>query len=485
MVRRKQLLTQIIFIGIGNLTYMFRFIRTKFGLLITVSIAIMALIGYHYGYLFPQAEEAIVSLRQRELKAEVVVVGLSFPTTMAFLGPDDILVLEKNNGTVQRILNGITLADPVLDVNVANKYERGMLGIAVLSSDAQQQRNERGLDTTNATTPDATRVFLYFTEIEKEGSDICARPNYCVSEQEPFGNRIYSYEWDNSTGKLVNPLLILDLPAGPVPIHNGGKLIIGPDSNIYFTIGDQNHRSATQNFPKRTAFNETSGIYRITQDGRAVQPILGDEHPLDKYYAYGIRNSYGIDFDPVTSNLWDTENGPTFGDEINLVEPGFNSGWRKVQGIWNVTEIIGPGGRTNLTDLDNKAVGLDPKDLETFGGRGSYSSPEFIWFNSTAPTAIVFLNSEKLGKQYYNDMFVADYEQGYIYHFELNQNRTALMLGGSLHDKISNSPEELENVIFGEGFGAITDIQVGPYDGYLYVVSSGAKGKIYRIVTTD
>jgi aldose sugar dehydrogenase len=69
------------------------------------------------------------------------------------------------------------------------------------------------------------------------------------------------------------------------------------------------------------------GILRVTQDGEIVQPsILGDEHPLDMYYAYGIRNSFGIDFDPETGNLWDTENDPSFGDEINLVEPGFNSG---------------------------------------------------------------------------------------------------------------------------------------------------------------
>ena len=459
------------------------FIRAKSGLLITVSITILALIGYYYGYLFPRpGVEAIESIRPPELEIEVVAEGLEFPTTMDFLGPDDILVLEKNNGTVQRILNGTMLADPVLDVNVANKYERGMLGIAVLSNDDRQRQQESGLanvNNTNAT--NATYVFLYFTETDVEGSDVCPKPNYCVSEQKPFGNRIYRYEWNNSTGKLVNPVLTLDLPAGQAPIHNGGKVMIGPDSNIYFTIGDLNHRSATQNFPNRTAFNETSGIYRITPDGRAVEPIIGNEHPLDKYYAYGMRNSYGIDFDPVTGKLWDTENGPAFGDEINLVEPGFNSGWRKVQGIWNVTEITAPGGKINLTALDNKAVGLDPKGLENFGRRGSYSSPEFTWFNSTAPTAIVFLNSEKLGKQYQNDMFVADYKRGYIYHFELNQNRTALLLEGPLNDNIADSPEELDNIIFGEGFRAITDIQVGPYDGYLYVVSSGAKGTINRI----
>ena len=78
-----------------------------------------------------------------------------------------------------------------------------------------------------------------------------------------------------------------------------------------------------------------SGILRITQDGKAVgDGILGLIDPLNIYYAYGIRNSFGIDFDPVTGNLWDTENGPEYGDEINLVKPGFNSGWMVVQGIW-------------------------------------------------------------------------------------------------------------------------------------------------------
>ena len=54
---------------------------------------------------------------------------------------------------------------------------------------------------------------------------------------------------------------------------------------------------------------------------------------MARYYAYGMRNSFGMDFDPVTGKLWDTENGPWWADEINIVEPGFNSGWKKVQGL--------------------------------------------------------------------------------------------------------------------------------------------------------
>ncbi len=77
----------------------------------------------------------------------------------------------------------------------------------------------------------------------------------------------------------------------------------------------------------------------MTQDGEIVncKGILGNEYPFDLDCAYGIRNGFGMDLDPETGYLWDTENGPGFGDEINLVEPGFNSGWAKIQGIWPIT----------------------------------------------------------------------------------------------------------------------------------------------------
>ena len=78
------------------------------------------------------------------------------------------------------------------------------------------------------------------------------------------------------------------------------------------------------------------GFYSLKRTETSISNTgpLGKGSPLNKYYAYGIRNSFGLDFDPITGKLWDTENGPGFGDEINLVEPGFNSGWAKISGIW-------------------------------------------------------------------------------------------------------------------------------------------------------
>jgi glucose/arabinose dehydrogenase len=390
------------------------------------------------------------------LKVEEVVRGLDLPTTMAFLGPNDILVLEKDKGTVQRIVNGKILPEPLLDVNVATSVERCMCGIAVSQSDT-------GI----------TYVFLYFTEAELADSEDLSE------KKDPLGNRLYRYELVNN--KLINPVLLLDLPAIPGPRHNGGAIMIGPDNNLYVPIGDvdgtgmgETFETKAQNYVDGVEPDGRSGILRITQDGSPVgggvgsssNSILGNTHPLNLYYAYGIRNSFGFDFDPITGSIWDTENGPGNSDEINLVEPGFNSGWQEIQGMASNTD-------------DDDGFDLE-EDIVDFEGKGKYSDPELVWMDTEGPTAAKFLNSDKLGIQYVNDMFVGDVHNGWIYHFDLNEYRTDLILEGPLADKIANTPEEMQETIFGEGFGGITDLEVGP-DGYLYVVSIG-QGAIYRIV---
>jgi glucose/arabinose dehydrogenase len=96
----------------------------------------------------------------------------------------------------------------------------------------------------------------------------------------------------------------------------------------------------------------------------------------------------------------DTENAPTFGDEINLVNSGFNSGWSRVNGIWETT---------SNPDLVGNIAPSQPDGLVDFGGKGKYSPPEFTWYYPVGPTALKFLNSDKFGKQYENDMFVGDF----------------------------------------------------------------------------
>ena len=196
-------------------------------------------------------EEELPSIKDPNLGVQLVSKGLEFPTSMAFLGPDDILVLEKEKGTVQRIVNGNMLPTPVLTVNVATEVERCMCGIAV-------SKNDSGGN---------VYVFLYFTEAggSADGTD---------GSSEPVGNRLYRYQWIND--QLVNPKLLLDLPAIPGPRHNGGVVTIGPDNNVYVIIGDvDGHLTQAQNQEFGEEPDGTSGILRITQDGKPVISSAG------------------------------------------------------------------------------------------------------------------------------------------------------------------------------------------------------------------
>ena len=388
-------------------------------------------------------EEGKPKLFDSHLKITTVAEGLSTPTTMAFVGPNDILVLEKDTGMVKRIVDGKVLPIPVLDVNVANSVERCLCGIAVAKNGS------------------TTHVFLYYTEIDgKDGEDKAGK--------QPIGNRVYRY--DLSGDALINPLLLMDLPANPGPRHNSGNIMIGPDKNLYVEIGDvdgsfktSETETKTQNYKNGVDPDGRGGILRITQDGQPTDGILGDTIPLRLYYAYGIRNSFGMDFDPVTGNLWDSENGPGNGDEINLVLPGFNSGWQQVQG------------------LASQETSFSESDLEDFNGKGHYADPKLVWVNTAGPTAVKFLNSAQLGTTYENDMFVGDVHNGRIYHFDLTADRKDLVLPQELSSRVIEKPSSpgVSNIVFGDGFGGVTDLEVGP-DGNLYVVSIGL-GSIFQI----
>lgn len=395
------------------------------------------------------------TINDDSLTVEKVTSGLKFPTSMTFVGNNDMLVTEKNTGRVIRVLDGQVQDNPLVDLPVATKIERGLLGIVA----------SKHLD-------GKTFVFLSYTESgnNEDGSDVS-------NNIEPLGNRLYRYQYVD--GQLIDPVLLLDLTAIPNNVnrtdHNGGKVTIGPDNNVYMIIGEVGgHRTQAQNIENGPAPNGLGGVLRITQDGGLVddEPIFGTDLPLGVYYAMGIRNSFGIDFDPLTGNLWDTENGPTAGDEINLVFPGFNSGWSLIQGF-SGDDLLG-----------NEAT---PSDLVIFGN-GKYAEPKFTWHIPIGPTALKFLNSDKLGKEYENNMFVGDINNGNLYRFTLNEarndidiNNTYVGHASALVDKKVDNTVESIPITFGQGFGGITDIQVGP-DGYLYVLSF--TGDLYKILPT-
>jgi aldose sugar dehydrogenase len=385
-----------------------------------------------------------LNLTEPNLRAELVAKGLKFPTGMAFLGQNDIMVLEKENGTVRRVVDGLILEEPLIDVNVFGLGENGLVGVATAKN-------------SDATYNNTTNIYLFFSESQDRDTTVMH------GDEEPLGNRLYRYELANNS--LTNPQLLLDLPYSKIdePMHNGGKIVIGPDNNIYLVTGDLGDRyTEAQNIKGVDPVDGSSGVLVVQQNGKPGLEsgeenedggrnlgVLGDENPLNLYYAYGIRNSFGMDFDPLTGNLWITENGPDRADEINLVKAGFNGGYDKIMG---------------MADAENV------NDLVDFDGKGKYSDPKFVWEQPTGVTAIKFVNSTKYPEEYRNDVLVGDFNYGNIYHFKLEEDRENLALGGNLSDSIADHPDEMKETIFAQGPGGIVDIQIGP-DGYIYVLS--------------
>ena len=135
--------------------------------------------------------------------------------------------------------------------------------------------------------------------------------------------------------------------------------------------------------------------------------------------------------------------------------PGFNLGFDKIMGF----------------ESSNIAMG-SLKDLVTFGGKGKYSDPELVWNKTVAPTALAFYNSDKIGEEYENDMFVGSVSQNNtLFRFDLTEDREKISLPGRGPSENSvEDPKDIEENIFGKYFGVVTDIEVGP-DGYIHVLS--------------
>jgi len=369
------------------------------------------------------------TLKNEDFKIQLVQAGLNFPTKMTFVDEETILVAQKADGKVMVIKNWELQTEPALDLNVESGWERGFSGLASIKSQNQ------------------TFVFAYFTESVTDGDTF--NPGTKLQGNENNGNKLVRYEWDGKS--LINPSLILH----PIPytnqFHHGGVMTNVGDE-LFLIVGDNNEKINFLTNGPEEKFYDRGVLFRINLDGESISSNPFADEKLSKYYSYGIRNGYGLAVDPITNQVWDTENGPELFDEVNLIYGGFNSGWKK---------IMGPNGMGKYSS--------ELSSLTSIKG-SSYSDPEFSWEYSIGVTGMDFLKSQIYGIDYQNDLFIGDVF-GRLYHFELNENRDGFVFSDpALSDLVSNVPVEAESIIFGENLGIITDVKTGP-DGYLYVTS--------------
>jgi glucose/arabinose dehydrogenase len=302
--------------------------RTLFG------AAIVSLFGSQAGV------QAAPEMVDHNLLVRTFVSGLNQPTSMAFLGANDLLVLEKASGKVQRVVNG-AIQSTVLDLAVNSGSERGLLGIAL-----------------HPNFPATPWVYLYWTE-SSTGADSTA-----LADVPLLGNRVDRFVWNGSTLTLDRNLIRMralqeDANQSPRGNHNGGVLRFGPDGKLYAYSGDRGRRGQLQNLPDGPGpagnlpddqfggpepdnAHFTGIVLRLNDDGStptdnpffAAGATRGGEAGanLQKVFAYGVRNGFGIAFDPESGRLWEAQNGDDSFTEINQINAGANLGWVQVMG---------------------------------------------------------------------------------------------------------------------------------------------------------
>jgi uncharacterized repeat protein (TIGR01451 family) len=434
------------------------------------------------------------------LSVQTVISGLSQPTSIALFG-NAFFVIEKDTGKVKFVMNGAIQGIP-LDLAVNSASERGLLGIALHPNFAFNHF-----------------VYLYWTE-SSTGSD-----STNVADVALLGNRVDRYIWNGSTLAFDRNLIRLrayqaDANQSLRGNHNGGVLRFGFDGKLYILMGDNGRRGLLQNNqlgpvpddqyggPEPDDAHLTGFVLRLNDDGstpadnpfyNASTSLIGEAAAnIKKLFAYGVRNGFGLAFDPLSGNLWDQENGDDAFDEMNRITAGSNNGWVQTMGPVNrVVEfksIESTYGGGNLQQLrwppsliaDTPAGAL--AQLYMLPG-AHYNDPEFSWKYALAPAGLGFVQGRELGPQFEGDMLVGAgrtfLSGGYLFRFKLTPDRLHFSFSDSrLLDLVADNTDkfditESESLLIGKDFGIATDIQTGP-NGNIFVVSN-TNGAVYEI----
>ncbi len=297
------------------------------------------------------------------VRAVPVATGLASPVGFTFARNGTLVYLERNTGWL-RFRNLSTRIDRrIYHVrNINFDGERGALGVAL-----------------HPDWPRHAFVYVYATR------------------QTPAGlrNQVIRIHVAHGHG---SGRILLSIPAGPASNHNGGRILFGPGGKLFIVVGDGAASANSQDLSSLKG-----KILRI--NGNGTIPKTNPFHT--RVWAYGIRNSIGFTFDPMTNRLWETDNGPECNDEINLIRRGGNHGW-------------GPS--------ENCAVGTAPGNTNN-SGPAPRVRPKAWLVSTIGITGAAFCDGCGLGAAFQGRLLVGAVNDGVIRRYTLNGARTAIIHG--------------------------------------------------------
>jgi glucose/arabinose dehydrogenase len=417
----------------------------------------LAVGGLFSGY-FHSARAETPKCVHADLVFEPWADGVKEPTSMAWVkaGRDNVLlILEKWTGNVRAFVlaadgSSRALKNPAIKLNVNFKSERGLLGIAVHPRFAENRF-----------------VYLFHTQSNRDGPDgrsditrgqVVSR--FTLGERRGGGGELEGVVLENRKDILEFPYEPRDSNG---PNSCGGKILFGPDGKLYGVYGDQNRHGMETN--ERGGRIGAGVIFRVNDDGSVPADNPWADHKdatVRRYFAIGVRNSFGLAFDPRSKLLWQTDNGDVLWDELNVVPPKFNGG---------SNYVMGP-----LSDAENGGKVRSKVPADAILG-STYGDPVFSWYRSRGVTCLAFMNTDRYGPAHKDTLLVAETNGAWVMQFRLNAERDRVdVKSASLQARVVKGdtvPEVMANqkeVMFATDAGTVTDMQVGP-DGWMYFCS--------------
>lgn len=347
------------------------------------------------------------------IRVSVVTAGLSHPWSFAFLPDGDVLITERA-GRLRILHNGVLAAEPIA----------GLSGLAI----------DKLFDI--ALHPDYAKNGLVYLTYMKKGAKPDGGKGYWATTALARGH------FDGKALTEVKDIFEADAWQ-PLEGGDGSRVVFGKDGKLYFASSHRRNEQLPQD-PK----SDVGKILRLNEDGSIPKdnPFVGKAGYKPEIYSIGHRTVLGLALHPRTGQLWETENGPQGGDEVNIIKAGRNYGWPVV---------------TYGRDYDGKKVSATPwrEDME---------APELFWVPSITTSGITFYTGDRI-PQWKDNLFVGAMTVG--------------RLPGTGHVErivFNENGEQRRESLLTDLKQRIRDIRQGP-DGLLYLITDENEGVMMRI----
>jgi glucose/arabinose dehydrogenase len=356
------------------------------------------------------------SEKATRIRVSVVTKGLAHPWSLAFL-PDGSMLVTERPGRLRVIRDGVLDPQPIAGVpQVQAGGTSGLMDIALHPKFA-------------------TNKFVYFTYI-KSGK----RPDGSAGY---WGTTVLARgRFDGKALTEVRELFVAE-PWGTLPGGDGARVVFAPDGTLFFASSHRREPDGPQDTSK-----DFGKILRLNDDGTIPKdnPFVGRAGVKTEIYSYGHRTVLGLTLHPQTGALWETENGPQGGDEVNIIQPGKNYGW----------PVVSYG-----RDYDGSRIGERP-------WQEGMEPPVVFWVPSITTSGMTFYSGDRF-PAWKGNLFVGSMTVGRI-------SRTGHLERIVFNDKGEQRRESLITDLRQR----IRDVRQGP-DGLLYLLTDEEQGALLRI----